>query len=289
MLSPYIKPEGLNGGITGTSLVVEGVGNLKDGLDKRSGDVSGALRDTKDIVNITKTISDTITNLSGVRSPYYVIGEINAIESEKLGSAYKYGPNGNLVRAVSSFFYDQKQEGVIIDCLGDVSGSIGVEFTKNPLVYQSSSVIDSRVRKPTTVKAVVAVSNYLSDDLIGAAGNTVNQLLGNTVTQFVNNLLYDGNTRAQHALYKLRWLMENGTPFTLYTPHGIYYNMLIESLTPKTDQNTMDCLMCEITFREVIMWRPYFADNKPGDIPQRKNITEPKPSLVADKIRSWLN
>lgn len=288
MLSPYIKSEGLNGGITGTSLVVEGVGNLKDGLDKRSGGVSGTLRATKDIVNITKTIFDTITNLSGVRSPYYVIGEINAIEGEKLGSAYKYGPTGNLVRAVSAFFYDQKQEGVIIDCLGDVSGSIGVEFTKNPLVYQSSSVIDSRVRKPTTVKAVVAVSNYLSDDLIGAAGNTVNQLLGNITTQFVNDLLYDGNTRAQHALYKLRWLMENGTPFTLYTPHGIYYNMLIESLTPKTDQNTMDCLMCEITFREVIMWRPYFADNKPGDIPQRKNITEPKPSLVADKIRSWL-
>lgn len=137
-------------------------------------------------------------------------------------------------------------------------------------MYQSSSVIDSRVRKPTTVKAVVAVSNYLSDDLIGSVANTVSQLLGNITTQWFNDLLYDGNTRAQHALYKLRWLMENGTPFTLYTPHGIYYNMLIESLTPKTDQNTMDCLMCEITFREVIMWRPYFANKKPDKIPQRK-------------------
>ena len=273
MLTPYIKAEGLNSGMTGTSLVVEGVGNLKDGLDKRSGGVAGGVRAVKDVINIAKSIADSISNLSGVRSPYYVIGEVpSSKETERHGSAYKYGAAGNLFRAVTKFFYDKVQEGVIIDCLGDVTGNMSIEFTKNPLIYQSSSVIDSRVRKPTTVKATVAVSNYLSDNLLGAMANTFNQVFGNITTQITNELLYDGNTRAQQALYKLRWLLENAVPFTLYTPHGLYENMLIESLQPKTDASTMDCLMCEITFREVIMWRPYFSGKNVDNIPARKNI-----------------
>ena len=70
MLTPYIKAEGLNSGMTGTSLIVEGVGNLKDGLDKRSGGVAGGVRAVKDVINIAKSIADSISNLSGVRSPY---------------------------------------------------------------------------------------------------------------------------------------------------------------------------------------------------------------------------
>lgn len=273
MLTPYIKTEGLNSGMTGTSLVVEGIGNLKDGLDKRSGGLAGGVRAVKDVINTAKSVADSISNLSGVRSPYYVIGEVpSSKETERHGSAYKYGAAGNLVRAVTKFFYDKVQEGVIIDCLGDVTGNMSIEFTKNPLIYQSSSVIDSRVRKPTTVKATVAVSNYLSDNLLGAMANTFNQVFGNITTQITNELLYDGNTRAQQALYKLRWLLENAVPFTLYTPHGLYENMLIESLQPKTDASTMDCLMCEITFREVIMWRPYFSGTNVDNIPARKNI-----------------
>ena len=295
MLTPYIKAEGLNGGLTGTSLIVEGLGNLKDGLDKRSGGLAGALNATKEIINTAKSVTDTITNLTGVRSPYYVIGEIGADGETGNQSMYKWGSAGTLVRAVSKKFSGARQEGVIIDCLGDITGTISVEFTKNPLVYQSASVVDSRVRKPTTLKAMVSVSNYLSDNALGAGLNTVNQLLGNITTQITNELLYDGNTRAQQALYKLRWLMENGEPFTVYTPHGIYENMLIESLTPRTDASTMDCLMCEITFKEVIMWRPYFANNKPGEIPERTNIVSTsekgyvgeKTTNVIENIKAW--
>lgn len=305
MLTPYIKAEGLNSGMTGTSLVVEGIGNLKDGLDKRSGGLAGGVRAVNDVINTAKSVADSISNLSGVRSPYYVIGEISAGGETGTQSMYKWGSAGTLIRAVfrEAPFAGASQEGVIIDCLGDVSGEIGVEFTKNPLIYQSSSVIDSRVRKPTTVKATVAVSNYLSDNLIGAGASTVNQLLGNITTQITNELLYDGNTRAQHALYKLRWLMENGAPFTLYTPHGLYENMLIEKLIPKTDASTMDCLMCEITFREVIMWRPYFSGTNVDNIPARKNIARvgedgmfleqsewfnEKTKNIFGKISSWL-
>lgn len=297
MLTPYLKAEGLNSGMTGTSLIVEGVGNLKDGLDKRSGGLAGDVRAVKDVINTAKSVADSISNLSGVRSPYYVIGEVpTSKETERHGSAYKYGVVGNLVRAVTKFIYGKEQEGVIIDCLGDVTGNISVEFTKNPLIYQSSSVIDSRVRKPTTVKATVAVSNYLSDNLLGAMANSFNQVLGNITTQVTNELLYDGNTRAQQALYKLRWLLENAVPFTLYTPHGLYENMLIESLHPKTDASTMDCLMCEITFREVIMWRPYFSGTNVDNIPARKNVArvgedgkfETAVGNFFNKVGSWL-
>jgi hypothetical protein len=272
MLSPYIRAEGLNSGMTGTSLIVEGVGNLKDGLDKRSSGLAGGIRAVKDTVNIAKAVSDTITNLSGVRSPYFVIGEVAGENSSKNESMYKWGSTGTLIRAIARDFSAPRQEGVIIDCLGDISGSMGVEFTKNPLVYQSSTIVDSRVRKPTTLKATIAVSNYLSDNLLGASASTLDQLSGGLSSIVSNELLYDGNTRSQYALYKLRWLLENAIPFTVYTPHGIYENMLIETLTPKTDANTMDCLMCEVTFREVIMWRPYFANTSVADMPERKNV-----------------
>lgn len=303
MLTPYIKAEGLNSGMMGTSLIVEGIGNLKDGLDKRSGGLAGGVRAVKDVINTAKSVADSITNLSGVRSPYYVIGEVGADGETGTQSMYKWGAAGTMVRAVTKTFSGVAQEGVIIDCLGDVTGDMSVEFTKNPLIYQSSSVIDSRVRKPTTVKATVAVSNYLSDNLLGAMANTFNQVFGNITTQITNELLYDGNTRAQQALYKLRWLLENAVPFTLYTPHGLYENMLIESLKPKTDAKTMDCLMCEITFREVIMWRPYFSGTNVDNIPARKNIARvgedgkfveqsewfnEKTKKVFDKISSWL-
>lgn len=299
MLTPYIKAEGLNSGMTGTSLIVEGVGNLKNGLDKRSGGLAGGVNAVRDTINIAKTVTDTITNLSGVRSPYFVIGEV-ATDNESLNqSMYKWGSAGTLVRAIAKTFSGPKQEGVIIDCLGDVNGTMAVEFTKNPLIYQSNSVIDSRVRKPTTLKATVAVSNYLSDNILGAGLSSLTQLFGPLATQGANELLYDGNTRAQYALYKLRWLLENGIPFTVYTPHGIYENMLIESISPRTDESTMDCLMCDISFREIIMWRPYFADTNVADIPARKNIANPNDGIsskvtagakkVLNAIGSWVS
>lgn len=290
MLSPYLKKEALNGGIGGTRLAVKGLGILEDdGLDKRtSGGAVGAIRGIKDVINVAQTVSDTITNLSGARSPYYVIGEVTK-EASWGQSAYKWGGAGNLVRAVSKFINGTQQEGVIIDCLGDVTGNMSVEFTSNPIVYQSGTITDSRVRKPSTVKATIAVSNYLSDNAVGAAINAVGQVLGDITKEVTNLLCYDGNTRAQQALYKLRWLMENGEPFTVYTPHGMYENMLIESLTPHTKDNTMDCLMCDITFKEVIMCMPYFSEGGAVKIPARKAITATGGNDPVSTITNWGN
>jgi hypothetical protein len=288
MLSPYIKAEALNGGIGGTRLAVKGLGNLEDGgLDKRTSDGAvNSIRTVKDVVNVAQTVSDTITNLAGTRSPYYVIGEV--LKEASWGqSAYKWGAAGNLVRAVSKYVNGTEQDGVIIDCLGDIQGNMSVEFTKNPLVYQSSTITDSRIRKPSTVKATVAVSNYLSDNAVGAAINAVGQVFGDITKEITNQICYNGNTRAQQALYKLRWLMENGKPFTVYTPHGMYENMLIESITPRTSEDTMDCLMCEIIFREVIMCMPYFSEGSSVNMPARKNVVETSGNSPISTIKSW--
>ena len=286
MLSPYLKTEALNGGVQSTRLITKNLG-LTGSLDKRSlGKGASGLSKVKDAINVAQTVSDTISNLAGIRSPYYVIGEIPN-EGAKAQSAYKYGAAGTLVRAVAGLVSGIKQEGVIIDCIGDMNGTMSVEFTKNPVVYQSSTVIDGRIRKPTTLRATVYVSNYLSDNAVGAAINAVGQVFGDLAAQAINDIAFNGNTRAQTALYKLRYLMENGEPFTVYTPHGVYSNMLIESISPKTDATTMDCLMCEIVFKEVIMWQPYISGGKADKIPAREEIVETESNFVLKTIASW--
>lgn len=301
MLSPYLRPQGINGGITVNKLATDAFYNPRDGLDKRTGGTAGLLAGVRTQVNAAKAIGESITNALGVRSPYYVIGEIPSEDAfnPAIKTVYNFSALGGIIRAVQAL-KTTEQEGVIIDCLGDVSSTISVEFTKNPLLYQSSTVIDSRVRKPTVVKATVAVSNYLSDDLVGSvASGGINSIFGAfglaDLGQVVGNeLMYDGNTRAQKALYNLRWLMENGRPFTVYTPHGFYENMLIRSLEPKTTETSMDMLLCDITFEEAIMYRPYFTSAENTVIPTRTNVSGKEPSGLSDnakifwdKIRFW--
>lgn len=289
MLSPLLKPGGLNGGIGVTKLLTDSIGNLKDGLDKRVGGLGGITNDVRSVLNAGKAVTESITNALGVRSPYFVIGEIPANKSLQSQSLYNFSALGGVVRAVQAL-ENTEQGGVIIDCLGDVTGNISVEFTKNPVLYASSTVLDSRIRKPTVVKATVAVSNYLSDNLIGAGVSTMASLdptgIGTTIA---NELMYDGNTRAQQALYQLRNLLENGKPFTVYTPHGYYENMLIRSLEPKTTATSMDMLLCDIVFEEVIMYRPYFTDLRADAMPKRTNISSAPTVGISDNVKSFLN
>ena len=200
-----------------------------------------------------------------------------------------------VVRAVSNAYnrWGTTQQGVIIDCLGDVSANMSVEFTTKPLVYLTNSVVDSRVRKPTVVNATVAISNYLADD---ALGMTMNQAASwdptGTLDVARDELLYGGFTRAQYALYRLRWLMENGQPFTVYTPHGYYENMLIQSIKPKTDESNMDMLLCDITYQEAILAAPYLTN---VDLVQRSatrtviNPADTTTNKITGAIKSWIS
>lgn len=261
MLSAYLKPQAINGGMLSSSKLTGAIYGASDALDKRN---TNAFAQAVSIIDAAKDVAETIANAAGIRSPYFIIGEIpkDTSNPQYIWSSYDKAAVG-LVRAVSNAYYryDYEQEGVIIDCLGDISADMSVEFTTKPLVYLSNSVIDSRIRKPVVVKATVAISNYLADDAAGMAANLAASWDPTGALDVARDeLLYKGYTRAQYALYKLRWLMENGKPFTVYTPHGYYENMLISSIRPHTDENNMDMLLCDITYQEAILSAPYSSD-----------------------------
>lgn len=296
MLSPYIKPEAINGGMGVSAKLVANVlyGN-EDALDKRNSENSLWVKAIK-VIDAAKDVAETIANAAGIRSPYFVIGEIpekagvktiwSSQERAALGVIRAVATNSDLMAGKI------KQEGVIIDCLGDVTADMSVEFTQRPIFYQSSTVIDSRIRKPVVIKATVAVSNHLSDDLRGQALTQAANLDATGALELAKNvLLYGGNTRAQYALYKLRWLMENGQPFTVYTPHGYYENMLIQSIKPQTNEGTMDMLLCDIVYQEAILTAPYGSkkDLETRSL-QRKNVISTSNSeTLISKYQNWVN
>ena len=283
-LSPYINPTNLNGALVSTSKV--GGAIYPDGFDKNTTSGAATIREVMDTV---KDVSDTIENLSGTRAPMYVIGEINKSFGDWTSQWVPSDVSG-LVRAVEDLTLGNEQDGVIIDGIGDVNGTFNVEFSSNPNVFRSSSIVDNRVRKPTTLRMTVMVSNYLNDNVFGTISDAISALdPTGLIGDYVNMLANNGNTRAQEALYKLRWLMENGKPFTVHTPHGIYENMLIKSIHPQTTDRTMDMLYCDIDFEEIIFYAPY--TNTPGTYPARRGVQETTSGWTASagsKVSKWL-
>ena len=292
MLSPWLKPGKLNGGVGSNKITNALYGN--DSLDKRNHSAWGTLSSAADTA---KDVAETIANALGIRSPYFIIGEIPENVYGWLGTSRQFGWTNyskgaaGVIRAVASNTtksWGNRQDGVIIDCLGEVTSDIGVEFTKKPMFYQSNTVIDSRVRKPTTIKATVAVSNHLSDNAADALASQAAALDPTGTLEVARDaLFYEGNTRAQYALYKLRNLMENGEPFTVYTPHGYYDNMLIKSLKPHTTDKTMDMLLCDIEYQEAILCAPYMTETDlKNRTPTRTNVT--KGDSLASQAGSYL-
>lgn len=284
-LSPYLSPENLNGILTSTSKVGGIV--YPDGLDKRHSDLfsdaklsaQSVVRTATELVDTVADVADTVANAAGVRSPYYTIGYIPA-EGEEPNSLYLNDSVKGLIRAVGSragiinksdWRKSRFQNGVIIDGLGDIDATIAVDFSTNPMVFLSDSIVDNRVRVPTVVRMTVLVSNYLSDNLEESVYNALTNWDPTGAMNLVQMIKHNGNTRAQEKLYQLRGLMETGVPFTLYTPHGLYENMLIKSLSPRTDANKMDMLYCDIEFREVLMYTEYTTN--PGKIPARRDVS----------------
>lgn len=280
MLSPWLQPSAINSPLQAAGSLGFGGYDNAGSLDKRNGDSMS----TRNKINEYATIAETITNALGSRSPYYIIGEIPQTNFVTKYSKF-LGRFGGAVRAVSDLITGKEQEGVIIDCLGDIQGDISVEFTSNPVLYKTNNSGDGRLRKPNVVSAIVAVSNFNNDDVVGMAMDTVSALdptglLGNALNILVEN----GNTRAQNALYKLRGLQETGKAFKVYTPHGMYENMLIESIKPVTNANSMDMLYATITFKEVIFSQPYYTSAKEGRIvPARENLVETDSGNIIEK------
>lgn len=209
------------------------------------------------VTSIATTVTnwaEEISKLAGTRNPMYMIGDVAESIIGEENSKYLPDQAKGLVRAISQFTDGVKQQGVIIDGIGDIAAEISVEMPKNPFLYRSSGITDQRVRSPNVVKMRVMVSNYLQD---GISDIIVDALSGLDPTGLTKNLLSEGgNTRAQQALYKLRYIQETGIPFTVHTPHGIYEQMLIKSIRPRTNATNMDMLDAEIEFVEVLMYAP---------------------------------
>lgn len=299
-LSPYFKPSVINGGLFGANRGLEGmytIGGQGKDFDKRNAREALMTRPLSEVISEAKTISEMLTNAVGSRSPYYTIGEIQDTRTGSVAARYFQDVLGNMVRAVTSIVDSHSgngQLGVVIDGFGTVSGKIDVELTRNPVVFVGSSVTDSRYRTPNTVNMTVYVSNLYNDDGLGAA---VDYLTGFDPTGFaaeaVQALARNGNTRAQQALYALKTLQEKGRPFTLYTPHGVYENMTIKSLAPRTTAENVDMLECDIVFQEIILFQPYVSSAN-IKYPTRTTVLADEDwtywkGKAADKIARWAN
>lgn len=298
-LSYYKSAAWLNKNIIGSStqttpLTTNTMGDV-GGFDKRNGPIHGD-KTYQAYINNSKLISEMLTNKPGCRSPYYRIGQVEGAIGRTM-SRYMQNALGNSIRAITditdwalgtrNFISGIGQTGVIIDGFGTVSGKIDVEITKNPVVFVSSSVSDSRIRTPNTVTMTVYVSNLYSDT--GLDSVIERALVGwGAGVNTVNIIMHDGNTRAQQALYSLRGLQEKGLPFSVYTPHGVYENMVIKSLAPKTTAENVDMLECDITFQEMIMYEPYY-DAKNTKFPTRTNVLGPNEGTLLDKAKSIVN
>ena len=281
-LSPYIEPEAINGTLGSMATLTSQ--SYPEGLDKRN--LSRTISNANTANVVIDTVSDTmnaIANTAGTRSPMYTIGEIPQEVAQGFAES-NYVPDAlsGLIRAVGSFA-GNVQNGVIIDGLGNVDGTFAVELTSNPAFYKTNNIVDQRYRVPAKLNMVIMVSDFLNDNLVGTVIDMAGGYVGNQITEYAKNLLaYDGLTRSQYALTKLRWLMENAMPFTVYTPHGIYENMLIKSLKPQTDANKMSMLYCTVEFQEILFYTPY--SNTPGRVPARRGVTQTSPGWTASAV-----
>lgn len=252
----------------------------EDAFDKNKGN---SVLELANYVDIATDVASEISNALGYRAPMYTIGEIPAEGTEEV-SQWVPDSLGNVVRAIGDTISGNEQDGVIIDGIEDFSGSFKMDLPKNAMLYRSSGLTDQRVRTPCECKMKVYVNNYLSDDLLGSLTNQVTALdPTGLLSKVADNLLRkNGNTRAQNALYKLRYIQETGKPFRVYTPHCVYENMIIKDITTSTDADTMDTLVAEITFMELLMYAPNGTISKIAD---RKSVVDTKQQGL---LRTWV-
>ena len=252
----------------------------EDAFDKNKGN---SLLGVANYVDIATDVASEISNALGYRAPMYTIGEIPAEGTEEV-SQWLPDSLGNVVRAIGDAISGNEQDGVIIDGIEDFSGSFKMDLPKNAMLYRSSGLTDQRVRTPCECKMKVYVSNYLSDDLLGSITNQITALdPTGLLGKVADNLLRaGGNTRAQNALYKLRSIQETGKPFRVYTPHCVYENMILKDITISTDADTMDTLVAELTFVELLMYAPNGTISKIAD---RKSVVKTDQQGL---LRKWV-
>ena len=226
--------------------------------------IRGLTGDNTFLRNQDKSIGRTLSNLtSGARStfdilglagqkkPEYTIGKIDTQTDRDIENNMGFwgkGIAGTVAKAVASIDNDGQERGVIIDGYDNIKGERKIALPSQPVMYRPD-MNNTRVPQPDIVSMRVYVSNEYSDNMLdGLVDSAMSAFNG------MGNLIVGTNqTRAQKAFSELTWIQRYGVPFKVYTVHGVYENMLIQSLSPTNDKTTNDLLTVDIVFKEIIL------------------------------------
>jgi hypothetical protein len=240
-----------------------------DSTISRGGAKLGGL--TKGITKGIKSVTDPVQKLLGVKGELYTIGYIpwqpfdndsffgkagNSLLSKGLGGGLMKAYNSalstvNQIPGVNITAGSATQNGITIDGFFRFEGEMGVTLPTYPIQYRTD-ISMHRIRTPDTVAMEIFISSYGKDDVIS---NAVKEIMNNDLVSLLTGVSGD-TARIRRKLNEFRWLMQTGKPFTLYTPHCVYENMVLTKIRPKNDEQTMDGWSGVLEFKEVI----YYTD-----------------------------
>lgn len=204
------------------------------------------------------SIGSDVASAMGMKNSMYVIGEIPVEAGVNLGRVGNRIANG-VSTAVAyatgskSGTYKEYQQGVRIDGFDNFKGDINVALPDNPVMY-NTSVTDTVVRNPNRLTMRVYVDLFHSDDIVDNLKQAALNSLGGLTNVIATAAGLEMN-RVQQALDNLKYIQERGRPFKVYTPHGVYENMMIERIQPVNDQKMNEILAADITFKEIVPTR----------------------------------
>lgn len=226
------------------------------------GESSFLRNDERRIDSLVSQIGSTMSILSdvggalGVKNNMYKIGEIPAdVSISRFGAINRLASKA--VTAVQYWTGSNAkgyQQGVIIDGFDNFKGDINVGLPDNPVMYDTA-VTDTVVRNPNRLSMRIYVDLFHSDDILDNLKQAALNSLGGLTNVIASAAGFEMN-RVQRALDNLKYIQENGRPFKVYTPHGVYENMMIERIQPVNDQKMNEILAADITFKEVVPTQP---------------------------------
>lgn len=223
-----------------------------DFLRNTENDYSAQVSDIRAALSIASDVGGGL----GLKNSMYVIGEISPDFAASL-SDEEASPIGRWVvnQAATAVSYWRGsgagyQQGVRIDGFDNFKGDISVGLPDNPIIYQTK-ITDNIVRNPNRLTMRVYVDLFHSDDIVDNLKQAALNSLGGLPNRIFAAAGFEMN-RVQQALDDLKWIQENGRPFKVYTPHGVYDNMMIERIQPVNDQKMNEILAADITFKEIV-------------------------------------
>lgn len=250
-----------NGSAIGNKLSSELYGD-NSFLRNEQGGFAQAVDAIRSIIDIGSNIADA----AGQKNSMYKIGEIPANGGDWGDGFFGKAAAKLQSKVATAISYwglsndENYQKGVIIDGFDNFKGDISVALPDNPIIYETS-ITDHVVRNPNRLTMRIYVDLMHSDDIVDNLKQAALNSLGG-LTNIVAGALGMDMNRVQQALNNLKYIQERGHPFKVYTPHGVYENMMIERIVPTNDQKMNEILAADITFKEIVPTRPLGSADK---------------------------